>query len=110
MAQPIWNRTLSEVLQQNTEIRTITSPRTGKEYQAETVLSLEVVSTGSVEEVDGQFSYPIVDTIHQLEYTIKAPKRVDVVFGSQLVFTNVTGGALNNGRGWYKAEDVRVVK
>lgn len=106
MAQPSWNKTLAEVLQQETVTKTFISKSTGKEYESETVEELEVVSTGSVEESKGQYNYSVVDTEHQLEYTIKAPNFVEVAFGDILVFRDVVGGALNNGRGWYKAEKV----
>ena len=115
MAKPHWNRRLGEVLQQYTRKVTLMGNK-GKEYQTEVVPVLEVVSTGSVEEVfkdgvnDG-FKYAIVDTVHQLEYEIKAPKEEEVIFGSVLKFYNVTGGQLNNSSlGWYKAENVEVLK
>lgn len=110
MAQPTWNRTLSEVLQQNTVRKTFTSEKTGNEYETDVIEKLEVVSTGSVEEIDGKYSYSVVDTVHQLEYSIKTMKKLEVFFGAELVFADVTGGMTNNGRGWYKAEDVALKK
>ena len=115
MAKPNWNRRLGEVLQQDTRKVTLMGNK-GKEYQTEVVPVLEVVSTGSVEEVfkDGAsdgFKYAIVDTVHQLEYEIKAPVKLEVVFGKVLEFYNVTGGQLNNSSlGWYKAENVKILK
>ncbi len=105
MAQPSWNKTLGEVLQHNTKTKIKKSENTGNDYTVEYVPKLEVVSTGSVEEVNGGYRYPIVDTVHQLEYVIKAPNKLDVTFGSKLVFTEVTGNS-NKGRPWYKAESV----
>ena len=90
MAKPNWNRKLGEVLQQDTKKVNLMGNK-GKEYQTEVVPVLEVVSTGSVEEVfkdgvsDG-FKYAIVDTVHQLEYEIKAPVKLEVVFGTVLEF------------------------
>ncbi|MEW4353800.1 hypothetical protein AB1I63_02715 [Streptococcus pneumoniae] len=110
MAQPTWNRTLSEVLQQNTVRKTFTSEKTGNEYETDVIEKLEVVSTGSVEEVDGKYSYSVVDTVHQLEYTIKTQNEIEVFFGAELIFSNVTGGMTNNGRGWYKADSVSLKK
>ena len=50
MAKPNWNRRLSEVLQQDTRKVALMGNK-GKEYQTEVVPVLEVVSTGSIEEV-----------------------------------------------------------
>lgn len=109
MAQPTWNKTLKEVLQQNTVMKTRKSAK-GTEYDVEVVPHLEVVSTGSMEEHQGEYRYSIVDTVHQLEYMIKAPNKVDVAFGTELVFDEVSGGTTQNGRGWYKAEAVALAK
>ena len=67
-------------------------------------------STGVIDEVEGGFKYSIVDTKNNLEYTIKAPQKVDVEFSTVLVFKNVRGGATSTGNGWYSAESVEVAK
>lgn len=108
MAKPNWSRTLSEVLKQPTVQVVLTSKTTGNEYTTDVVRQLPVVSTGVVDEVEGGFKYSIVDTKNNLEYTIKAPQKIDVKFGTVLVFRNVRGGATSAGSGWYSAESVEV--
>ena len=110
MAKPNWNKNLSEVLKQPTEKITLISKNTGSEYVADNIKQLVVVSTGSVEVVDGGYKYSIVDTKNNLEYVIKAPQHVDVKFGVVLLFKNVRGGATSNGIGWYSAETVEVAQ
>ncbi|MFH6615430.1 hypothetical protein QE521_03645 [Streptococcus suis] len=110
MAKTSWYRTLDEVLKQETQPKAMVSEKTGNEYTAEVVPVLNVVSIGSIEEIDGKFKYSIVDTKNDLEYVIKAPNKVDVKFGTILQFKNVRGGATTNGIGWYAAESVVVVQ
>lgn len=110
MAKPSWNKNLSEVLKQPTEKITVISKNTGTEYVADNIKQLVVVSTGSIEVVDGGYKYSIVDTKNNLEYLIKAPQPVDVKFGTVLLFRNVRGGATSNGNGWYSAETVEVAQ
>ncbi|WP_314159846.1 hypothetical protein [uncultured Gemella sp.] len=110
MAKPNWNKTLSEVLKHPTIEVLLTSKNTGKEYTADIVRQLPVVSTGVMDEVEGGFKYSIVDTKNNLEYTIKAPQKLDVKFGTILVFRNVRGGATSTGSGWYSAESVEVAQ
>lgn len=110
MAKPNWNKTLSEVLKHPTIEVLLTSKNTGKEYTADVVRQLPVFSTGVMDEVEGGFKYSIVDTKNNLEYTVKAPQRVDVKFGTILVFRNVRGGATSTGNGWYSADSVELAK
>lgn len=110
MAKPTWTKELSEVLRHPTVEVVLTSKTTGREYTADVIRQLPVVSTGVIDEVDGGFKYSIVDTKNNLEYTIKAPQKVDVKFGTILVFTNVRGGSTSTGNGWYSAESVEVAK
>ena len=108
MAKPNWNKNLADVLKQPTEKVTLISKNTGNEYVTDIVKQLMVVSTGIVEEVKDGYKYSIVDTKNSLEYTIKAPTKVEVSLGSIVVFTNVRGGATSNGDGWYSADSVTV--
>ena len=110
MAKPTWIKELGEVLRHPTIQVVLTSKNTGKNYTADVVRQLPVVSTGVMDEVEGGFKYSIVDTKNNLEYTIKAPQKVDVKFGTVLVFTNVRGGCTSTGNGWYSAESVEVAK
>lgn len=110
MAKPIWNKTLAEVLKHPTVQVVLTSKTTGKEYTADVIHQLPVFSTGVIDEVEGGFKYSIADTKNNLEYTIKAPQRVDVKFGTILVFRNVRGGSTSTGNGWYSAESVELAK
>lgn len=110
MAKTNWNRSLEEVLKQKTQSKVMVSEKTGNEYTADVVPILNVVSIGSIEEIDGKFKYSIVDTNNDLEYTIKTSNKVDVKFGTILQFKNVRGGATTNGVGWYAADSVAVVQ
>lgn len=69
------------------------SEKTGNEYTTDVVPVLNVLSIDSLEEVDGKFKYPVVDTKNDLEYTIKTSNKVDVKFGTLLQFKNIRGGA-----------------
>ncbi|WP_270290013.1 hypothetical protein [Enterococcus casseliflavus] len=107
--EPNWIPRLKDVLGHETQEITLTSPRTGNQYTTDAISNLKVVSTGSIEETDdGKYRYSIVDTTKNLEYRIKTDNKVDVKFGTILVFKNVRGGATNRG-GWYAADSVEVV-
>ncbi|HEL2401609.1 TPA: hypothetical protein TZS69_000555 [Streptococcus suis] len=111
MVKTNWNKTLSEVLKQETKQLELVSSRTGNSYTTDIVPELTVVSTGSVEKTsDGLFKYSIVDVAHNLEYAIKTPSQVKVSFGLHLRFFNVRGGATSNGTGWYSADAVEIVE
>ncbi|GAB6742079.1 hypothetical protein BOVMAS36_16380 [Streptococcus uberis] len=110
MAKTNWNRTLNEVLKQKTQPNVMVSEKTGNEYITDVVPTLNVLSIGYIEEIDGKLKYSIVDTKHDLEYIIKAPNKVDVKFGTILQFKNVRGGVTTNGTGWYTADSVAVVQ
>ena len=110
MAKTNWNRNLEEVIKQKTQPKVMVSEKTGNEYTTDVVPILNVVSIGTIEEIDGKFKYSIVDTNNNLEYAIKAPNKVEVKFGTILQFKNVRGGATTNGIGWFAADSVAVVK
>lgn len=110
MAKPTWTKELSEVLKHPTVQVVLTSKNTGKEYTSDVVRQLPVFSTGVIDEVEGGFKYSIVDTKNNLEYTIKAPQKLDVKFGIILVFKNVRGGSTSTGNGWYSAESVELAQ
>ena len=92
-----------------TQPKVMTSEKTGNEYTTDVIPTLKVVSIGSIEEVDGKYKYSVVDTTHDLEYSIKVPNKVEVKFGTILQFHIVRGGATANGIGWYAADSVAVV-
>lgn len=109
MALPNWNPKLRDVLGHETQEATMISPRTGNEYKTDIIPVLKVVSTGSIEEMDDEkYRYSIVDTTQNLEYAIKVGNKVDVKFGTLLIFKNVRGGATSRG-GWYASDSVEVV-
>lgn len=110
MAKTNWIRTLAEVLKQETQPKVMISDKTGNEYTTDVIPTLKVVSIGSIEEIDGKYKYSVVDTINDLEYTIKVPNKVEIKFGTVLNFVNVRGGATSNGIGWYAADSVAVVQ
>lgn len=109
MAKTNWIRTLAEVLKQETQPKVMISDKTGNEYTTDVIPTLKVVSIGSIEEIDGKYKYSFVDTINDLEYTIKVPNKVEIKFGTVLNFVNVRGGSTVNGIGWYAADSVAVV-
>lgn len=109
MAQPNWTPKLKVVLGHETQEVTLISPRTGNEYKTDAIPQLKVVSVGAIEQTeDGKYRYSIVDTIKNLEYSIKVDNKVDVKFGTILLFKNVRDGATNRG-GWYSADSVELV-
>lgn len=110
--RPTWKKNLQEVLKHETQEVTLVSPKSGNEYQTDVIQSLKVASTGSVEETtDRKFRYSVVDTINDLEYSIKTENKVDVKFGNVLLFRVVRGGALeSNAMGWFSAKSVELVK
>ena len=110
MSVPNWILPLDAVLKHATEPKEMVSPKTGNTYTTDVILELKVFSTGSFSEKDGKFSYGVVDTVNQLEYTIKTENKIDVKFGNILLFKNVRGGMLNSGHGWYAADSVQVVQ
>ena len=110
MSKTNWNRTLEEVLKHKTQPKVLVSEKTGNEYTTDVIPLLKVISIGSIEEIDGKFKYSIVDTINDLEYTIKAPNKIEVKFGTILQFKNVRGGATQNGIGWYSSDSVEMVQ
>ena len=110
MTKTNWNRDLGEVLKQQTQPKMMVSEKTGNEYTTDVVPTLNVLSIGSLEEVDGKYKYSIVDSKNNLEYAIKVPNKVDIKFGTILQFKNVRGGPTSNGVGWYAAESVAVVQ
>lgn len=110
MVKTNWNRNLEEVIKQKTQPKVMVSEKTGNEYTADVVPILNVVSIGTIEEINGKFKYSIVDTNNNLEYAIKAPNKVEVKFGTILQFKNVRGGATTNGIGWFAADSVAVVQ
>lgn len=110
MAKPNWSRTLSEVLKHKTQQITMKSEKTGNDYIVDVVPVLDVVSIAASEEKDNKYIYSVVDINNDLEYSIKAPNKVEVKFGTILRFKNIRGGATNNGVGWYAADSVMVVE
>ncbi len=111
MTKPTWEKKLSEVLGYQTREITKISPRTGNEYITDAIPTLNISSTGIVSSLDdGYFRYSVVDTQKQLEYEIKVKNKIDVQLGTPLSFKNVVGGSLDNGRSWYSADSVEVLK
>ncbi len=52
MANPSWKRTLEEVLKHKTQATIMSSEKTGNKYTVDVIPVLQVVSTGSVANVD----------------------------------------------------------
>lgn len=110
MTQPNWNKKLKEVLCHDTKEITLISQKTGNEYKTDAILELKVTSTGSIEETnDGKYRYSVVDIDHTLDYAIKTENKLNVKFGSVLLFKKVRGGSTNSGA-WYAADSVELVQ
>lgn len=108
---PTWVRSLSEVLGYQTTKITRKSARTGNPYEVDVIPRLEVVVMGAPEEQvkdDGRktYRYSIFDMAKNLEYKVSCPQFLKISGLKQVILTNLTGGALSNGRGWYKADAI----
>lgn len=111
MSVPNWILPFSTVLKHATEPKEMVSPKTGNTYTIDVIPELKVSATGNFSEKDGKYSYGVVDTVNQLEYTIKTENKIEVKFGYLLLFKNVRGGLLNtNNHAWYAADSVQVVQ
>ena len=110
----MWNRNLSEVLLHDTTSIVKKSPRTGNSYSADVIPSIELVSVGAPEPVDKNgstvYRYSVFDMAKDLEYQVTCPNFLKISGVKQLIFKNLTGGALPSGRGWYKADSVQLAK
>ncbi|RYC98127.1 hypothetical protein [Facklamia hominis] len=109
MTKTNWNKTLEEVLKHKTEPTEMISPRTGKPYTTDVIPTLKVVSIGTWEESEDKRKYSVIDPNNNLEYSIKAPQKIEVKLGNILVFKNVRGGNTKNGVGWLAADSVSIV-
>lgn len=108
---PNWNRRLAEVLGYPTQTVTRKSERTGNTYQTDVIPSVELVCMGAPEEVVKKdaptaYRYTMFDMKKNLTYSVKCPNLVQINGAKQVSLTNLTGGALSSGRGWYKADSI----
>lgn len=114
MAQtPVWTRKLSEVLGYQTQVVTRKSEKTGNSYQTDVIPRLEVVCMGAPEEIlkdDGRktYRYSVFDMAKNLEYRVSCPNLLKINGVKQVILVNLTGGALSNGHGWYKADSIQL--
>ena len=109
---PTWMRSLSEVLGYETQTVNKKSERTGNLYQVDVIPNIELVVMGAPEEVvrdNGQktYRYSVFVMSKNLEYAVTCPNMLKINGVRQVIFKNLTGGALNNGHGWYKADSVQ---
>lgn len=113
MQEPIWTRKLSEVLGYSTQIITKKSRKTGNSYETEAIPRIELIVTGDPEQITKDnkkaFRYSVFDMKNNLGYKITCPNYIKVNGVKQCIFTNLVGGALSNGKGWYKADSVALV-
>lgn len=108
---PSWVRSLSEVLGYQTTTINRKSERTGNIYQVDVIPRLEAVAMGAPEEQirdDGRktYRYSIFDMSKNLEYKVSCPQFLKISGLKQVILVNLCGGALQNGRGWYKADSI----
>ena len=112
---PSWNKSLSEVLGYQTQKVTRKSARTGNAYEVDVIPRLELIDMGEPEAItkdDGSktYRYSVFDMSKNLEYQVSCTQYLKIAGVKQVILTNLTGGALNNGRGWYKADSIQLVK
>lgn len=100
-----FEKNLQEVTLQKTEKIRKTSEKSGTEYTVEHIPALRVIAITAPEEYNGKYRYSIIDTEHDLEYTITVPIKIEAKFGTSLVFKNVRGGLMDK-RVWFSADSV----
>lgn len=108
---PIWTRNLSEVLGYQTKKITKKSAKTGNAYETDAIPRLELISMGEPQETirdDGSksYRYSVFDMKHDLEFNVSCPNKLNITGVKQVILTNLVGGALSNGHGWYKADSI----
>lgn len=109
---PTWNKSLSEVLGYQTQKVTRKSPRTGNAYEVDVIPRIELVAMGEPETItkdDGSktYRYSVFDMSKNLEYQVSCKQYLKIAGVKQVIFENLSGGALSNGRGWYKADSIQ---
>lgn len=112
----VWVRSLSDVLQRETEKRKFTSKK-GKEYETLCVPRLDAVSIGEPTEkkdTEGKisgYSYEIFDKVTGASFHISAPEKLEGASFKTLAFLEVRGGALDSRpEGWFSASRVAFLK
>ncbi len=108
---PTWVRSLSEVLGYQTQRVTRKSLKTGNTYETDVIPRVELLVMGEPETVlkdDGQktYRYSVFDMKKDLEYKVSCAQYLKTTGVKQVIFSGLTGGALSNGRGWFKADSV----
>lgn len=110
MKEPIWTRTLEQVLGYPTQVITKKSEKTGNTYETEAISKLELVVMGDPETITRDnhtsYRYSVFDMKKNMGYKISCPNYVKIGGMKQCIFVNLVGGALSNGKGWYKADSV----
>ena len=110
MKEPQWTRTLSEVLGYQTQTITKKSLKTGNTYQTEAISQLELVVTGDPEKIERDnrvsYRYSDIDMKKNMGYKITSKNFVKICGMKHCILTKNVGGALSNGKGWYKADSV----
>lgn len=110
MQEPQWTRTLSQVLGYQTQTITKKSEKTGNTYETEAIPRLELVVTGDPEAITREghtsYRYAVFDVKKNLGYKITCPNYIKIGGVKQCIFVNLIGGALTNGKGWYKADSI----
>lgn len=104
-----FKKTLAEVTRQPTVEITKKSSKSGSEYKAEIIKTLHAYAVSAPIKKNEKYSYSVIDTTNDLEYSISAPNHVDAKFTTPLEFTNVSGGLLDSGIVWFSAESVKVI-
>lgn len=110
MQEPQWTRTLSQVLGYQTQTITKKSEKSGNSYETEAIPRIELIVTGDPEKIERDnrvtYRYSVFDMKKNLGYKITCPNYIKIVGVKQCIFVNLIGGALSNGKGWYKADSV----
>lgn len=109
--KPNWMRSLSEVLGYQTTKTTKKSERTGNLYQVDVIPRIELLVMGEPEVVlkdnsQKTYRYSVFDMKKDLEYKISCAQYLKTSGVKQVIFSGLTGGALSNGHGWFKADTI----
>lgn len=117
MAKKIqWIRSLSEVLQRETETKKFTSKK-GTDYETACVPRLDLIAIGSPTEKKNEegkvtgYLYEVYDQKLDATYHITAPENLENVSFKKVAFLEVRGGALQQKpEGWFSASRVAPLK
>lgn len=112
----VWVRSLSEVLQRETQRKNFTSKK-GTEYETDCVPRLDAIAIGEpTEKKDAEgknagYLYEVYDELTGASFHVSAPEKLEGASFKKLAFLEVRGGALaGRAEGWFSASRVAFLK